>query len=143
MVAKSTLAILIALCAAAGARELQQAPSPAPTMLPIADMAFILSADEVLSKRPQTSCLDFRKHGKEHGFNRLSFCRRSSQMLVTLRCITPARVHSTTAPVLSSHLLSSLGLNALIAVSRVVCPRNKPPRMHGSASPSSTKHSQL
>lgn len=60
MVAKPTLAILIALCAAAGARELQQAPSPAPTMLPIADMAFILSADEVLPKTPQNFCLNVR-----------------------------------------------------------------------------------
>ncbi|CAL5220346.1 g2342 [Coccomyxa viridis] len=48
MVAKATVAIFIALCAAAGARELQQAPSPAPTMLPIADMAFILSADKAV-----------------------------------------------------------------------------------------------
>ena len=48
MVAKATVAIFIALCAAAGARELQQASSPAPTMLPIADMAFILSADKVI-----------------------------------------------------------------------------------------------
>ena len=48
MVAKAIVTILIALCAVASARELQQAPSPAPTMLPIADMAFILSADKVI-----------------------------------------------------------------------------------------------
>ena len=50
MVAKSIVAIFIALCVVAGARDLQQAPSPAPNAVPIADMAFILSADEVSAK---------------------------------------------------------------------------------------------
>ena len=50
MVAKAIAAIFAALCVVAGARDLQQAPAPAPTALPIADMAFILSADEVTAR---------------------------------------------------------------------------------------------
>lgn len=54
-------------------------------------------------------------------------------MLVILRCITPARVHSTTAPVRFSHLLLSLASYMLLADSRIVRSRKKPPRMHGPA----------
>ena len=59
MMAKATVAIFIALCAAASARELQHAPSPAPTMLPIADMAFILSADKVIAATAHNCSVQF------------------------------------------------------------------------------------
>ena len=141
MVAKTTLAILIALCTAAGARELQQAPSPAPTILPIADMAFILSADEVLPETIPKRLLDVRERVKEHGSSRLFLCRRSSPMLVTLRCIPPARVHSTTAPV-RSHLIHCHSFEVLITYLRSSSPAKEKSTYAWACIPNFTEHSQ-
>jgi len=53
-------AILIALCVSGSARELQQAPSPAPTTLPVADLLFILSVDQVSTNSALVTPVDHR-----------------------------------------------------------------------------------
>ena len=60
MVPGALFAILIALCVSGSARELQQAPSPAPTTLPVADLLFILSADQVSTDSALVTPVDHR-----------------------------------------------------------------------------------
>ena len=58
MMPGASYAVLIAFCVSALARELQQAPSPALTTLPVADLLFILSADQVSTINALRTALD-------------------------------------------------------------------------------------